>query len=290
MKNIKKILFKILCVALGLISVFGVAGCGEEADYNKNVVAVGSLSREEVIELRQEYFDFRVAAAKLQGQRISKDKIVKVRIKQYYGELSGYPVMIIVDEIWSAFYMDSRDVVVDDVYLGHFPDSDAIIVQDKSAKISERFVNIKAAYEKGLVSRDDLKEFAMICGSGKAVGDLSKEEAIEIRQAYIDAVRGYKKNAATYNIDKYLGAYNGAIVLNMKRNITRGTSYIVEIVIDGVYVCTKDITKEEVIVYNAAAESERDMFISLQTAYENGILTKEDLYRIAEQCAEETQQ
>lgn len=140
-------------------------GTYEEIDYNKNVEAVGELNREEVIALRQEYFEYVKKEAEGQGKTVTDDMIECIRIMNYYGELNGYPVIVVVNTIWGETAAVMEKVVIDGVEIGEFDASNKIVLQNKSADIGERFVDIETAYEKGQISRDDLTELAARCAA-----------------------------------------------------------------------------------------------------------------------------
>ena len=101
----------------------------------------------------------------------------------------------------------------------------------------------------------------------------------EIKQAYFDEKSrqsGWDLTIDDVWIEKFCGVYNGyAAVLMFNTYIVSGVKSELEVVIDGVSFFYGPVTGAEVMLYKNSA------FYDLQEAYEDGLLTDDDLKSIA---------
>ena len=113
---------------------------------------------------------------------------------------------------------------------------------------------------------------------------LAKEEQNAIVAAYIAQTKEdlreedlayYSEENVTF--EAYYGTYGGCAVFSLHDGNFGYTAAIEEVVVGGVHICTNPDGETNPLVY--IAESER--VTSLQTAYDEGLLTKADLRSIA---------
>ena len=122
------------------------------------------------------------------------------------------------------------------------------------------------------------------CAPAQPPDPLAKEEQNAIVAAYIaqtkDDLRAedlayYSEENVTF--EAYYGTYGGCAVFSLHDGNFGYTAAIEEVVVGGVHICTNPSGEAHPRVY--IAESER--VTSLQTAYDEGLLTKADLRSIA---------
>lgn len=122
------------------------------------------------------------------------------------------------------------------------------------------------------------------CAPAQPPDPLAKEEQNAIVAAYIaqtkddlreEALAYYREENVTF--EAYYGTFGGCAVFSLHDENFGYTTAIEEVVVGGVHICTNPDGEAHPRVY--IAESER--VTSLQTAYDEGLLTKADLRSIA---------
>lgn len=122
------------------------------------------------------------------------------------------------------------------------------------------------------------------CAPAQPPDPLAKEEQNAIVAAYIAQTKEdlraedlayYSEETVTF--EAYYGTYGGCAVFSLHDGNFGYTAAIEEVVVGGVHICTNPDGEAHPRVY--IAESER--VTSLQTAYDEGLLTKADLRSIA---------
>lgn len=122
-----------------------------------------------------------------------------------------------------------------------------------------------------------------VASCDKKTNALTDEQAQTIRQAYFDKTYGDciidKCDIKDVKVYKILGTYNGNVVFKVRDNVHATTADVRDVVIDGVYIAYKLTREVSFWTYNVEGQSA----LSLKTAYENGIISKDDLEDIAAQ-------
>lgn len=122
------------------------------------------------------------------------------------------------------------------------------------------------------------------CAPAQPPDPLAKEEQNAIVAAYIAQTKEtlreedlayYREENVTF--EAYYGTFGGCAVFSLHDGNFGYTTAIEEVVVGGVHICTNPDGEAHPRVY--IAESER--VTSLQTAYDEGLLTKADLRSIA---------
>lgn len=122
------------------------------------------------------------------------------------------------------------------------------------------------------------------CAPAQPPDPLAKEEQNAIVAAYIAQTKDdlreedlayYREENVTF--EAYYGTFGGCAVFSLHDGNFGYTAAIEEVVVGGVHICTNPDGEAHPRVY--IAESER--VTSLQTAYDEGLLTKADLRSIA---------
>lgn len=122
------------------------------------------------------------------------------------------------------------------------------------------------------------------CAPAQPPDPLAKEEQNAIVAAYIAQTKEdlraedlayYREENVTF--EAYYGTFGGCAVFSLHDGNFGYTAAIEEVVVGGVHICTNPSGEAHPRVY--IAESER--VTSLQTAYDEGLLTKADLRSIA---------
>ena len=123
-------------------------------------------------------------------------------------------------------------------------------------------------------------------GNATAAGELSREQVIEIRDAYFEAIYGdepfaawkYDKNCIV--IVKYCGTYDGSIVVILRDNAEEnvaGPDVVVSVYVDGMHIGDLPNPLYEYWVYRPATGA----VMRLGEAYEGGYLDRAALKQIA---------
>ncbi|MBP5242752.1 MAG: hypothetical protein J6Z36_03575 [Clostridia bacterium] len=124
------------------------------------------------------------------------------------------------------------------------------------------------------------------CASPYTLDDLSAEKIAEIKAVYVKETKAAypsaQYSAKLVTITAYYGTYDGNIVFaKHDGNFDYGEA-LVEIKIDGVYICTNSNGEQNPLVYlSSATETDHVRIVTLEKAYESGNVTKGDLKEIA---------
>ncbi len=148
----------LMCLCLLALFTFGLAGC---ADPDGNVTAVGDLSCEQVIEIRDAYFDRIYGDELFAARKYDKNCIVIVK---YCGTYDGSIVVILRDN--ADENISVPDVVVpvyvDGMHIGDLPNPlyDYCVYRPATGAV----MRLGEAYEGGYLDRADLKQIAAAGG------------------------------------------------------------------------------------------------------------------------------
>lgn len=121
-----------------------------------------------------------------------------------------------------------------------------------------------------------------------SVDGLSDEKVQEIREAYFEIKKEEKPDYYTNSSIEYmvirrcLGTYGDFIVIEFENGAVDGDTVIDNIIIDDVYIGDLVCGNMKYLVYTADADYDGDTFIYLQYAYDEGLVTKDDLIAMSE--------
>ena len=188
----------LICLCLIVLLSLGLTGC---EDPDRDVTAAGELSREQVIEIRDAYFDQIYGGELFAAWKYDKSDIsisdygtydgnIVVGISDYADKDAGYDCAI-----W--------DMVIDEIYITSYGKPFALWVYLNPAANKEKkaLLRLEDAYEKGYIDRDELGEIALhvregyersYLESGYDAGEsyppgMTAEEEKEVRLAYLQA-------------------------------------------------------------------------------------------------------
>lgn len=126
----------------------------------------------------------------------------------------------------------------------------------------------------------------LIPNAPHAIGDLSAEKVQEIKSVYVEETKA-KYSSECYSADlvmitSYYGEYNGHIVFGKRDGNFYYTMALVDIVIDGIYICTNNDGEYNPMVYlDPNQKYDHNRVVTLEKAYDMGYITKSDLKAIA---------
>lgn len=130
--------------------------------------------------------------------------------------------------------------------------------------------------------------FFLFAGCYPPLDDISAEDALALKTAYLEYYRANheeKKIQDDYidqiRLNKYMGTYNGYVACSITELDKMYITVIEEVEIGGVWLGQFDASCSYFYVYDETETDIRKSFISLETAYENGMITKSDLRQIA---------
>ena len=217
------------------------------------------LSAETEAEIKQDWLEFRT---KIHNPGATADD---VSVHRYYGTYGDCAAVIMTDR-FSAYLAAITYEIVEDLIFS-YPDSNTICIWKDGD-----FCTLQEAYDGGLLTKDDLKK---IRGTWTVPWATEKE----IRQDHVDTQIDPHDPTATADrvwIEHNYGRYrSGCVVLTMwyEGDVLRPTFGLINLV---------SVAGVQFVFARAITVWHEGSFYGLNDAYDNGLLTNDDIKKISE--------
>ncbi len=289
MRKPRKFLF-LLCLCLSAAMLLPcLAGCGDD---DEGITALGDLSREKVIEIRDACFERYYAGELFATWRYDKSQL---KISRYYGTFGSNIVVGVVnrsnpDAGWDCAL---HDLIVDDVLVvRQYSNPYTVYVYDDAVGGKEALSLLDDAYAAGRISRDELGQIALVgretdeyaylqygYDAGQTyVSDMTQEEMQAVRSDYLHALYPDAPAERVVHISIEAQLYtcaDGSVVFCMREDrigLRQGVAAKGEVplIVGGTEICVFPNEEYGILVYTPARAC-----LSLQAAYGTHVLEEE---------------
>ena len=299
MRKPREFLF-LLCLCLSAAMLLPcLAGCGDD---DEGITALGDLSREKVIEIRDACFERYYAGELFATWRYDKSQL---KISRYYGTFGSNIVVGVVnrsnpDAGWDCAL---HDLIVDDVLVvRQYSNPYTVYVYDDAVGGKEALSLLDDAYAAGRISRDELGQIALVgretdeyaylqygYDAGQTyVSDMTQEQTKAVRRDYLHAFYPAAEEDKVVHIsivDQLYTCADGSFVLCVREDyigLRLGVAAKGEapFVAGGREICVFPNEQYRIFVYTSDEEC-----LSLQSAYAAHV-SEEELEEISLQARE----